>query len=298
VQAFEYFSPASVREAVEALKSHPKGRVLAGGTDMLVRMKDRVWRPDAVVDIKRIKGSNELSFDAKTGLKIGSAVTMRQLELAPLVRESYAGLAQGAEVVGSFQIRNLATVVGNVCNAAPSADTAPGLIAFGAKVRIAGPRGRRTLSVERFMTGPGQNALEPGEFVTAIQVPVLPPRTGSAYVRHTIREAMDIAVVGVGAAITLKPRTGACEEIRIVLGAVAPTPLRSAEAESILRGQILTPELIKRAGEAAAEEARPISDVRASAGFRRELVRVLTHRMVAAAHEDALQKSASRRRAA
>lgn len=298
MHSFEYFAPRTAKEAVAALAAHPEAMVLAGGTDMLVRMKARVWRPEAVVDVRRIAGLDALRFDRRAGLTIGAAVTMRQVELFEAAWKHFAAVAQGAAVVGSIQIRNLATVVGNVCNAAPSADTAPGLIALGAKVRIAGPKGRRSALVENFMAGPGRTTLRPGEFVTAIQVPMPGPRTGSAYVRHTPRGAMDIAVVGVGVALTLAPRTGACEDVKIVLGAVGPTPLRAKAAEKALRGQKLTEALIARAAEIAAGEARPISDVRGSAAFRREMVQVLTRRMVAAAHADARQKSGTKRRAA
>ena len=151
------------------------------------------------------------------------------------------------------------------------------------------------MQVENFMTGPGQSALEPGELVIGIRVPTPPPRTGSAYVRHTPRRAMDIAVVGVGAAVTLAPRTGVCADVKIVLGAVAPMPMRAKAAEKALRGQKPTAELIEEAAELAAEEARPITDVRASADFRREIVRALSNRMVAAACEAA---SGAKRRAA
>ncbi len=295
---FEYFAPESVREAAEALQTHPGARVLAGGTDLLVQMKERARTPDTLVDVRRIPGVDELRFDRKTGLTIGAAVTMRQVELMPAAQLHYAGLADGARVVGSFQIRNLATIVGNVCNAAPSADTAPGLIVQGAKVKIAGPNGRRTMLVENFMTGPGRTTLETGEFVTGIHVPVPPPRTGSAYVRHTPRGAMDIAMVGVGAAVTLAPRNRACQDVRIVLGAVAPTPLRAKAAERMLKGQPLTEGLIAEAAEMAASEARPISDVRGSADFRREMVRVLTARMVSAAYGNAQERSGNKRRAA
>ncbi len=298
MHSFDYFAPRTVREAVEALKAHPGAMVLAGGTDMLVRMKGRIWKPEAVVDVTRISGLGELRFDRKRGLRVGAAVTMRQVELSPAACAHYPALAQGAGVVGSFQIRNLATVVGNICNAAPSADVAPGLIVHRARVRIAGPGGRRSLLVENFMTGPGQTALKAGEFVTAIEVPLPAPRTGSAYVRHTPRGAMDIAAVGVGVAVTLAPRTGACEEIGIVLGAVAPVPMRAKQAERVLRGRKPTPGLIDEAADAAVGEARPISDVRGSAGFRREMVRVLTGRMVTAACEGARLKSGSGRRAA
>ncbi len=283
---------------MEALQAHRDALLLAGGTDALIGMKLRVETPGVVIDIKRIRGLDELRFDEKSGLAIGAAVTMRQIELAPLVGERYTALAQAAAVVGSVQIRNLATLAGNVCNAAPSADTAPGLIALGAKVRIAGPQGRRSMVVEKFMVGPGKTALEAGELVTGIQVPVPGRRTGSAYVRHTPRGAMDIAVVGVGAAVTLAPRTGACEDLKIVLGAVAPTPLRAKRAERLLKGEKFSEELIEAVAAAAAEEARPISDVRASAEFRRHMVQVLTKRMVAAARQDAQRQERAARRAA
>lgn len=298
MNAFEYFAPTTVKEAVALLSAHPNARVLAGGTDMLVRMKGRVWTPDAVVDVARLPGAKALAFDAKRGLVLGAGVTMRQVELSALAHQRYAALAQGASVVGSVQIRNLATVAGNVCNAAPSADTAPGLIALNAKVRIAGPNGRRSMPVENFMTGPGKTALKPGELVTGIEMPAPAPRTGSAYVRHTPRSAMDIAVVGVAAWVALAPRTGLCQDVRIVLGAVAPTPMRARSAEEMLKGQKLAPDLIQAAAECAAGEARPISDVRASADFRRYLVGVLTARMVQAAWEDARQGAHSKRRAA
>ena len=295
MQAFDYVAVGSVREAVAALKNKKRVMVLAGGTDMLVRMKGRALTPEVVVDVKGIPGAGD--FSAKSGLSIGSAVTMRQLELSAKVREDYAAVAQGAAVVGSIQIRNLATVAGNICNAAPSADVAPGLIALRAKVRIAGPGGQRTLLVENFMTGPGKTALKRGELVTAIQLPTPGPRTGSAFVRHTPRGAMDIAVVNVAVAMTLAPRTGKCEDVRIVLGAVAPTPMRALKAEMLLRGEKLTADLVAEAAAVAGAEARPISDQRASAEFRRELVRVLTGRMVEAARADAGRSRARGRRA-
>ncbi|MCZ6636212.1 MAG: xanthine dehydrogenase family protein subunit M [bacterium] len=298
MKSFDYFAPTTIREAVDILAKYPDAKVLAGGTDLLVHMKLRVRTPDVILDVGRLSGADALTIDRKRGLTIGPAVTMRQVELSQAAWKTYAGFAQGASVVGSIQIRNLATVVGNVCNAAPSADVAPGLIALGAKVRIAGPKGRRSMQVENFMTGPGQTALQQGEFVTGIQVPVPAARTGSAFVRHTPRGAMDIAVVGVGASVTLAARTGACQAARIVMGAVAPTPIRAKKAERMLRGQRLSEELIAKAAEVASGEARPISDVRASADFRRELVRVLTKRMVTAAWEDAMSKTRSKRRAA
>jgi len=298
VKSFDYLAPGTIREAVAALGASPRAMVLAGGTDTLVRMKSRTWAPDVLVDIKRIPRISDIQYSSKTGLSIGAAATMRQVELSSPVRRHYAAVAQGAEVVASVQVRNRATLVGNLCNAAPSADTAPGLIALGAKVKIAGASGRRTLSLERFITGPGQTVLQPGEMVTAVVVPPQGRRTGSAYTRHTPRQAMDIAVAGVGVGVTLAPRTTRCESVKIVLGAVAPTPLRSKAAESVLKGKEITSELIGRAASAAASECQPIDDQRASADYRRELVRVLTCRVVSAALGNVPSRSQGRRRVA
>jgi len=270
--------------------------VLAGGSDLLLRMKGREASPRLVVDIKQIRGFDELRSTPKGDLVIGPAVTMRQIERAEDVRRDFQAIAQGAEVVGSVQIRNRATLVGNVCNATPSADTSPGLLALGARVRIVGPAGRRSLGLGNFFTGPGRTALKRGELVTGIQLPAPDSRTGSAYVRHTTRGAMDIAAVGVGVALTLAADGEMCEEMAIALGAVAPTPMRASAAEGLARGQVLTSELVAAIAEKAAKEARPISDVRASAGFRRELVRVLTGRMIETALENARVRAAAQRR--
>jgi len=288
VKSFEYVAPKTVKEVVSALKRRGKrAMIVAGGTDLLVKMKGRALGPDLIVDIKHIPGLDEIKFDRKNGLTIGACVTMRDAELSPVVRKHCAGVAEGAEIVGSVQIRNRATVVGNLCNAAPSADVAPGLIALGAKVRVAGPGRIRAVPLDQFFTGPGKTILKPGEWVTHVVVPPPPPKTGSAYVRHTTREAMDIAVVGVGAAVTLAPRNGVCKDARIALGAVAPTPIRAVRAEGLLKGQKLTADLIEQAAQVASEEARPISDQRGSAEFRRELTKVLTERMVTRAFEAA-----------
>ncbi len=297
MNAFEYFLPKSAKEAARLLHKYPDAKVLAGGSDLLVRMKGRVQEPSVMVDIKGIPKADDLAFTAKSGLTIGPAVSMRQIERSPVVLTRYPALAQGAAFIGSVQIRNRATVVGNICNASPSADSSPGVIVHGGKVRIVGPGGRRTMTVEQFIKGPGRTDLRRGEFVAGVQLPTPASRTGSAYVRHTPRMAMDIAVVGVGALITLAPKRDLCQEVRIVLGAVATVPMRAAKAEAMLRGQQLTDALIEQVAESAAAEARPITDVRASADFRRELVRVLTQRMIRAA-ADSARIPTTRRKAA
>jgi aerobic carbon-monoxide dehydrogenase medium subunit len=298
LQTFEYLAPTTIKAAVAALAAHKRAQVLAGGTDLLIRMKMGGASPGLIVDVKNIPGFRDLKIDRKKGLAVGPAVTMRQAEMSDPLWRNYPAVAEGAGLVGSVQIRNRATLVGNVCNAAPSADTTPGLILYKAKLRIAGPDGRRTVAVEKCFLGPGKTVLAPGELVTAVVASPPPPRTGSAYARHTMREAMDIAVVGVGALVTLAPRTGVCEDVRIVLGAVAPTPIRATRAEAVLKGAKPSPELIARAAEAAVEESRPISDVRGSAEFRKEIVGVLTQRMLTLACERARQGGKAARRAA
>jgi len=283
VKSFEYVAPKTIKEVVSALKKHgKKAMIVAGGTDLLVKMKGRALGPDVVVDIKRVPGLDEIKFDKKNGLTVGACVTMRDAELSPVVRKHYPGVAEGAEIVGSVQIRNRATVVGNLCNAAPSADVAPGLIAHGAKVKVAGPGASRTILLEGFFAGPGKNILKPGEWVTHVVVPPPPPRTGSAYVRHCTREAMDIAVVGVGIRLTLAAG-GSIDEARICLGAVAPTVIRAQDAEQALQGQSPSEELFERAAVLAQQSARPISDVRGSAEFRRYLVGAMTKRCLSIA---------------
>jgi len=273
MRRFEYFEPASLPEAV-ALLARYQGRAqpLAGGTDLLVELKEQLRRADCVVNIKKIPGIGELSFDARKGLRIGALVTAREIEVSPIAIKHYPSLVQAARELGSIQVRNRATIIGNVCRASPSADTLPPLIADGAKVSIHGARGMRSVLLEDFFTGPGKTVLKPDELVTEIVVPAPPLRTGKIYIKHGRRKAMELATVGVAVTLTLE------DEIRIVLGAVAPTPIRAKKAEALLRGRKIDAALIEQAARAALEECRPISNVRASADYRREMVGVLTRR--------------------
>ncbi len=274
MRRFEYFEPATLGEA-SALLARYQGRAqpLAGGTDLLVELKEQLRRADCVVNIKKIPGIEGLSFDPRQGLRIGALATAREIEVSPIAIQHYSSLVQAARELGSIQVRNRATIVGNVCRASPSADTLPPLIADGAVVHIARGNATRQVLLEEFFTGPGKTVLKPDELVTEIVVPAPAPRTGKAYIKHGRRKAMELATVGV--AVTLSEK-----DVRIVLGAVAPTPIRARRAEELLRGKTLTAELIEKAAIAAASEARPISNVRASAGYRREMVGVLTRRAI------------------
>lgn len=274
---FEFVAPRSPEDAVTQLQQRgPGGKLLAGGTDLLLQVKARVVRPTYVVDLSHLGELFRLEHRPQEGLWIGSMVRLRTLQLSPLLADGYSIIADGAKLVGSIQIRNLATVGGNLCNAAPSADVAPPLMSARAHVEILGPRGTRSIPLDHFFLGPRQTVLDPDELLLGVWVPEPTGATGGHYLRHTPRKEMDIAVVGVGSAVSLDD--GRCRDARITLGAVAPTPIRAERAEAALVGQVMSPELIDRVAQVAAGEARPISDVRGSADFRRHLVAVLTRR--------------------
>jgi CO/xanthine dehydrogenase FAD-binding subunit len=287
VRGFAYHAPGSLAEAVALLAQQGEGgKILAGGTDLLVQIKERGLVPRYVVSLRNVPELATIAYDEQTGLRIGAAAKLSDVAAHPEVQERYPIVVQGASLVGSLQIQNLGTVAGNLCNAAPSADCAPPLIACGASVRLVGPQGERTVPLEGFFTGPGRTVLQEGEILAEVLVPPPPARSGGNYERYTPRQEMDIAVVGVGTVVVLD-QEGRCAEARICLGAVAPTPVRAIEAEQLLAGQELSEALLERAGEAAAAVARPITDQRGSANYRTRLVQVLTKRTLLAAWHDA-----------
>jgi carbon-monoxide dehydrogenase medium subunit len=282
---FEYSQPASLHEAVDLLEAGGGAvALMAGGTDLIVQMKEHVRGPERVLDIKRLPGLDDFRFDVNDGLTLGALVTVREVETSALAQRHYPSLARACTDFASIQVRNRATVVGNVCRASPSADTLPPLIADGARVVIAGPNGRRECPVEAFCTAPGRTRLESGEIVTHIVVPPPLPDTGKVYLKHGRRVQMELATVGV--AVTLTLANSRCSDVRIVLAAVAPTPMRARKAEALLRDLPLTQAAVAAAAQAAADECTPITDVRASAAYRREMVRVLTRRAIEQAIEE------------
>ena len=283
MRSFEYLAPQTIDEAVRLLAEHgDEARPIAGGTDIVVQMKESATRfpyPQYLIGLNQISELKGIEFSESAGLRIGAGATMAEIAESPIIRERYAALAEGAGVVGSLQTMNMATIGGNVCNAAPSADTAPALLAFEAQAVIAGRSGTRSVDLDQFFAGPGQTTLDTGELLAEISVPVPARRTGSAYRRHTPRKQMDIAVVGIAAVVTLGDG-GRIERARIALGAVAPTPVRAQKAEASLAGQTASDEAFARAAEIAAGECSPISDQRGTAEFRSHLVRVMTDHML------------------
>jgi aerobic carbon-monoxide dehydrogenase medium subunit len=275
---FEYIEAHTLPDAIRALSQDDGTRIVAGATDFLVRWRQGAWKPRAVLSIQRIPGLDRVDHMSATGLSVGSLVTIRTLELHPLIQQHYPALSQAAATFAGVQIRNLATVGGNICNASPSGDTIPALIAYGAECRLLGPEGERLMPLESFFLGPGRTALRPAEILIELRLPPPRPHTGALYIKHSPRSAMDISTVGVASMVTLEGGDGVCREVRITLGAVAPTVIRARSAETLLRGQRLDVGLIQQAARAAMEEARPIDDIRGTARHRRAIVEALTGR--------------------
>jgi carbon-monoxide dehydrogenase medium subunit len=274
---FEYFAPESLDEACKLLmKKGDRACVLAGGTDLMVKIHHRMIEPTAVIGLKKIEGLDRISLDKKEGLTIGATALLADVAAHPAIQKRYPAIAYAAGETANVQIRNMGTVAGNLCNAAPSADNAPTLIAMGAEVVLKSMGGERRLPLDQFFKGPALTAIEPEEILTAIFVPPPPPRSGTSYQHISARGKVDMSAVGVGVMVTMNGEV--CKEARIALGAVAPIPMRASGTEKLLRGKKLTPDLFEKAGIQAAKESKPISDMRASAEYRRKMVAVLTKR--------------------
>ncbi len=278
IKDFEYLTPKTLKEALTLLdKYKDECKVIAGGQSLLILMRQGLVAPPYLVDIK---GLSELSYikDAKEGLKIGALTTHRAIEKSPVIKKKFSVLAEMEERMASINTRNWGTIGGNICHADPAGDPIPVLIALNATLTTAGLKGERNMPVEDFCRDYFETALEPGELLTEIQVPPPPSRTGAAYTKFNVIES-DLATVGVAVSVTLGAGDGVCQDIRIVLGASAPIPMRAKKAEAVLKGKRVTDNLLKEAGEVASTEAEPISDIYASAEYRRELVKVLVARV-------------------
>lgn len=277
---FEYLEARTVEEACSLLSQYKdKAKLIAGGTDLLVSMRRGKITPLYVINAKTIRNLDYIHYDGD-GLRIGALVTLSEIESSPLIRERFPIIADSAHQIGTPQVRNVGTIGGNLCNAAPSADMAPPLIGLGAKAKLKGPKGERAIALAQFFTGPGESRLQIGEMLIEIQVPNPAPHTQGIYLKLPARTAIDIAVVGVAAVVTLDSKNVKIVDAKIVLGAVAPTPMRARQAEDIIKGKTISDELIERAAQVAANEAKPISDVRGSASYRKEIIRVLSNQAI------------------
>jgi xanthine dehydrogenase FAD-binding subunit len=289
LHAITYESPKSLAQALSLLAAAgEKGRVLAGGTDLLIQMRAGVRKPEQIIDAKNISELQILSFSAQEGLRLGAAVPCCRIIEDPAMRQHYPGLVEAAGLIGSVQIQSRCSLGGNLCNGSPAADTTPALIALGAVCHVAGPKGTRTVAVEDFVVSPGRTVLKPDELLVEFRIPTPKPHSSDCYQRFIPRNEMDIAVVGVGAAVTLNGDT--CTAARISLGAVAPTPLFAKEASAALVGKPLNESSIAAAAALAQQVATPITDMRGPAEYRTHLVGVLTRRVLTTAAERAKAK--------
>ncbi|MCB0072935.1 MAG: xanthine dehydrogenase family protein subunit M [Caldilineaceae bacterium] len=288
MQAFDYARVKSVDEAVALLaEKNGSARVLSGGTDLLVALREGRLSTELVVDVKQVPELAEMTYDPSGGLVLGAAVSCQRMYDDETVAAAYPGLMDSAHLIGGVQIQGRASLGGNLCNASPAADGIPALIAHAAVCTVAGPNGRRDVAVEDFCVAPGRTVLEPGEFLVNMRMPAPKPGFGAAYLRFIPRNEMDIAVVGVGASVQLSADGTTFESARIALAAVAPRPLFVPEAGESLAGKPVDEEGMAQAAELAQLAATPITDMRGTAEFRKHIVGVLTRRTLAKAVERA-----------
>jgi carbon-monoxide dehydrogenase medium subunit len=295
LRAFDYAAPKSLKEAVALLNQRgDRARVLSGGTDLIVQVREKRRDLDLMVDVKRIPELLEIRYDPTTGLTLGASVACNRIYEHPVISRTYPGLVDAAFLIGGTQIQNRASLGGNLCNASPAADSIPALIAHRTICLIAGPKGEREMAVEEFCVAPGRNALQAGELLVSFRIPSPPSRFGANYLRFIPRNEMDIAVVGCGASLWLESDLKTVAGARVSLGAVAPTPLLVESAGAALSGRPFSPENVAKAAEAAQSAARPISDMRGPAEYRRHLVGVLTRRALLTSFERAQEAANAR----
>lgn len=281
---FEYFEPMTVDEVLRLLSKYgAEAKPMAGGVDLVLKMRLRQLTPKYVISLQGLPGLDYIDGGGREDLKFGALVTLRSIELSPVIRKEWALLYDAVHQISSVQVKTMGTVVGNLCVATPASDIAPVLFVLAAKVKTTGVAPEKVIPVEHLFVAVGKTILEPHEIITEILVPRLPARTGGAFMKLA-KTADDIAKVNV--AVTVTVANGRCSEAKIALGSVAPTPIRATKAEATLMGQKLDEKAIVRAAEAAAESVKPITDVRSTATYRKEMVKVLV--------KDALEKAAAR----
>jgi carbon-monoxide dehydrogenase medium subunit len=279
LQDFVYERPKTIGDAIAAMRADD-ARALAGGTDLVPQLREGRRRAARIVDLKHIPEMTEITVLPDGSVSIGAAATATAVARNAAIAVGYPAVAESAQLIGGVQVQNRASLGGNICNAAPSADGVPALICHGAQALIAGPEGTREMPVEAMFAGPGRTTLVPGELMVAIRLPPVAPRTAGAYLRFTPRREMDIAIAGAAAWLRLG-EDGTIVEARLALASVAPTPIRTPTAERKLLGERPNAALFEDAGRCAAQDARPISDTRGSAGYRSKLLAVLVARSLA-----------------
>jgi carbon-monoxide dehydrogenase medium subunit len=288
LKEIEYAAATSIDEAVGLLAARgDKAKILAGGTDILVQLREGLRDADLIVDIKKIPELTTLSYDSRRGLSLGASVPCYRVYGDAKICAAYPALVDAARIIGGWQIQSRGSIGGNLCNSSPAADSIPALIALAAKCLIAGPDGRRSVPVAQFCTAPGRNVLRRGELLVALEFPPPVAHEGSRYLRFIPRNEMDIAVVGAGAWVRLNAKGDTIEAARLGLAAVAPTPLATVEVDGWLAGKPASEATFAEAGNRARALAKPISDMRSPAEYRVHVVGVMAARALAGATERA-----------
>jgi aerobic carbon-monoxide dehydrogenase medium subunit len=303
VSDIKYLAPQSLREAMVLIHEYRGlARIMAGGTDILARLKKGQEAPQVLINIEAISELDYIDFNIVDGLNIGASTSLSAIEKSALIHKNFPVLEQTAALMASPTIRSCATIGGNLGNAAPSADIAPSLLVLGASIRISGFEGEKLIPVEEFFTGPGQNILSEGQIISGVHIPVMAPYSGAVFLKQKRREGADLSVASTAVMVTLNKnfqkgdnalfakQNDIIEEARIALGAVAPTPIRARRSEDILRGQKATEAPFAEAGRVASAESQPIDDVRSSADYRRKLISALVPRAIQQAIEIAKQE--------
>jgi carbon-monoxide dehydrogenase medium subunit len=318
VKAYEYYKPQTIQEAIYLMERLEDARFIAGGTDVLVLFRQKKIAPKNLISLRNIK--DLIGIEERDGLWIGCGATHSDIMKNVFIGQHYSALYDAVSNLGSCQIRNVATIGGNICNAAPSADTACPLLVLDARVVIVGPTNKQNppvpssekadlpappffeggqerffiehqVDIDAFFLGPNKTVLETGELVKGFRIPSLGDNTGSAYIKHTRRQAMDLPILGVAARVTIEKdgENLLCNDVRIAMGVVAPRPIRARGAEAFLKGKTASDLVLQEAGEIAASEASPRDSFRGEAWYRKEMVKVLTRRAIMKAIERAVQ---------
>jgi len=316
MKKFDYFKPKTLEEVLTLLAKYgEKAKLIAGGTDVIVMIKQKAMAPDVLISLRGIPDLDQIKFNGS--LSIGPMVTHRAIEKSEVIRKNFSALTDATDYLGSVQIRNVATIGGNICTAAPSADTATPLLVLGTQAKIKSLKKERTVPVEEFFKGPGETELKPGELVRELLIPKLLPNTGSAYYKLQRRLALDLPILGVSVLLSLDKNKVTCsdmlcttspissilhkmeedeiicKDVRIALGVAAPTPMRAVKAETLLRGKKLSDELLEEVANTASQEAQPRDTIRGEAWYRKDMVRVLVKRMAMKCIERVVQPEAT-----
>jgi len=281
MKEFKYLSPESVEEAIALYDQHPEtSKFIAGGTDLIVKLKQGQMKPDFLISLKKIKSLNEFQKDESTNeLTIGALVTHATLEKSPMIQNDYPIIYDAVSNIGSLQVRNVGTIGGNLINAVPSADGAVPMIALDGTALLHGTEKERFVKIKDLFVKPNVTVLKPGEILKKIIIPAQKPNTGSAYIKFGRRAAMELPLIGIGVLLTLDDDHKTCTKARIVLGVAAPTPIRALKAEKILVGQTINEKILIKAGQIAAEESKVRDSIRGKAWHRKEMIKVQVRRM-------------------